>query len=91
MDVERSFKAQQSLAEVNQGPINRLNDHIAGRIYNDESELEKLEKNLDKLQKAGASTSRDAQRINEFDLLFGLVKGGSSLRKEGTTSLLTGH
>lgn len=50
MTVERIFKAQQSLAEAHQGPIKRLNYRIAGRIYNDESGLDKSEKNLDKLQ-----------------------------------------
>lgn len=74
-DVERSFKAQQGLAEVYQGPINRVNERIARGIYNDENELDKLEKNLEILQRSQSQCLKDA------DSLFGVVKAGSGLRK----------
>lgn len=75
MDVERSFRAQQSLAEVYQKPIQRLNDCIA------ESELNNLEKNLDKLQRSRSQCLKDAHQMEEFDSFFGVVKAGSGLRK----------
>lgn len=81
MVVERSFKAQQGLAEVYQGPINRLNERIARGNYNDENELDKLGKNLDKLQRSRSQCLKDAQQMEEFDSLFGVVKAGSGLRK----------
>ncbi|MCJ1347253.1 hypothetical protein MMC31_005475 [Peltigera leucophlebia] len=43
MDVERSLEAQQSLGDVYEAPIKRLNDRILG-TYNDENELAKIEK-----------------------------------------------
>lgn len=51
MDVERSLEAQQSLGDVYEAPIKRLNDRILG-TYNDENELAKIEKSLDKLQRS---------------------------------------
>lgn len=81
MDVERSFKAQQSLAEVYQAPIERLNERIGRGIYNDENELNKLEKNLDRLRRSRSQCLEDAQQMEEFDSLFGVVKAGSGLRK----------
>lgn len=81
MDVERSFKAQRSLGEVYEAPIKRLNDRIAGGIYNDKDELDKMEYNLDKLQRSKNQCLEDAQQMEEFNSLFGVVKAGSGLRK----------
>lgn len=51
MDIERSFIAQQNLGDIYGSPIKRLNDCIAGGIYNNENELGKIRKSLDKLQR----------------------------------------
>lgn len=74
MDVERSFKAQKSLGEVYEAPIKRLNDRIVGGIYNDANEL-------DKLQRTRNHCLKDAQLMEDFNSLFGVVKAGSGLRK----------
>lgn len=81
MDIERSFIAQQNLGGIYGSPIKRLNDRIAGGIYNDENELDKIRESLDKLQRNQNQCLEDAEQMKEFDSVFGVVRAGSGLRK----------